>query len=249
MRFTCFECGQTIAASDLAGLGDAFVAHARSVHDWPYPEQGIRNYAEATQRLTGGSARLDAIDPPEIHPVTKDRLDDWRRFFDHDAFVATPEWASCYCLAPHPGRHPVDDDPPHWTQSRDTMTGLLTAGGAFGYLAYVSGRVAGWVNASKRSQYSGRFQPDDGLDPEFVIGITCFVIAPPYRRHGIAAALLDRVVADAPERGGRWVEAYPYNDSGGNDAHNYRGPRSMYERRGFQEVEIRERDTILRREV
>jgi len=115
-------------------LGDAYVAHAREVHDWPYPEQAIRNYAEATQRLTGGSERPPAIEDFEIHSVTDDRIDDWRSFFDHDAFVGVPKWAACYCLAPHPSC-PPDNDPPHWTQDRETMTGLLTAGGAYGYLA------------------------------------------------------------------------------------------------------------------
>lgn len=249
MELTCFECGTQIAAPELSGLGDAFISHARSEHDWPYPEMGIRNYAEATQRLTGGSERLDNAEPPEIHPVSDDRLEDWRRFFDHDAFVGTPEWAACYCLAPHPARHPVDDDPPHWTESRGTMTGLLSSRDAFGYLAYVSGSVAGWVNASKRSQYSGRYRPDDGLDPDRVIGVTCFVIAPPYRRHGIAAELLDRVIADAPDRGASWVEGYPHNDAGSSDAHNYRGPSTLFDRFGFTKVEVRERDTIVRRAV
>jgi len=248
MQFTCFECGQTVTAPKLSMLGDAYVAHAREVHDWPYPDQAIRNYAEATQRLTGGSERLPAIEEPEIHPVTDDRVDDWRRFFDHDAFVGVPEWAACYCLTPHPSR-PPDDDPPHWTENRETMTGLLTAGGAYGYLAYVSGRVAGWVNASKRSNYSRPFQPDDGLDPDEVIGVTCFVIASPYRRHGISARLLARVIADAPGRGARWVEGYPFNSATDNDAHNFRGPRSLYDRNQFDEIEIRERDTIVRRAV
>ena len=81
-------------------LGDAYVAHAREVHDWPYPEQAIRNYAEATQRLTGGSERPPAIEDFEIHSVTDDRIDD----------------------------------------------------------------------ASKRSDYAQRFKPDDGVDPDEVIG-------------------------------------------------------------------------------
>jgi len=35
----------------------------------------------------------------------------------------------------------------------------------------------------------------------------CFVIAPPFRRHGVASALLDRVLADASNRGASWIEA------------------------------------------
>jgi hypothetical protein len=30
MQLECFECGTTIAADDLSGLGDAFLAHARA---------------------------------------------------------------------------------------------------------------------------------------------------------------------------------------------------------------------------
>lgn len=82
-----------------------------------------------------------------------------------------------------------------------------------------------------------------------MIGVTCYIIAPPYRRHGIAAALLDRVVADAPNRGARWVQAYPYNDAGDPNPQNYRGPRAMYDARGFDTIEVRDRDTIVRRRI
>jgi hypothetical protein len=53
MHLDCFECGATVEADDLADLGERFLAHGRTSHEWPYPDQGIRNYAEATQRLTG----------------------------------------------------------------------------------------------------------------------------------------------------------------------------------------------------
>ena len=254
MELTCFECGTSITGPDLKGLGDAFLAHARSQHDWPYPDQGIRNYAEATQRLTGGSERLPSIGEVTIHPVTEDRLDDWLAFFDHDAFVGKPEWASCYCLEPH--RHPsegaeIAEEEPSWRDTRGAMTELLRDGEAFGYLAYTDGKAAGWVNASMRSGYADYFRLVDpsGPDAEDVIGITCFVIAPPYRRHGMAAALLDRVIADAPGRGASWVEAYPFNEPEQTDAGNFRGPRSMYEERDFEPVEVRGRDTVMRRRV
>jgi hypothetical protein len=84
------ECGATVEADDLADLGDRFLPHARSSHEWPYPDQGIRNYAEATQRLTGPSDRLPALGELTIHPVTEDRLDDWAAFFDHEALCRDP---------------------------------------------------------------------------------------------------------------------------------------------------------------
>jgi len=91
--------------------------------------------------------------------------------------------------------------------------------GLFGYLAYVDGNTAGWVNASPRSAYGMYCEVDpDGPDPASVIGVSCFIIAPPYRRHGLAARLLDKVIADAADRGAHWVEGYPHNDPQGDDA-------------------------------
>jgi hypothetical protein len=59
-----------------------------------------RNYADATKRLTGSTERLSEIGEVAVHRVTDDRIDDWLRFFDHDAFAGNPDWASCYCLEP-----------------------------------------------------------------------------------------------------------------------------------------------------
>lgn len=248
MKLDCFECGTTIQAEDEEGLGDEFLAHARADHDWPYPDQAIRNYAAATQRLTGPSERVPSLGEVAIHPVDETRLDDWARFFDHDAFVGNPEWAGCYCLEPHvraPG-HDSDEDP-HWRDNRTAMLARLRTGRSHGYLAYVDGTPAGWVNASWRADYT--LYPDTEGDPAGteVVGVSCFIIAPPYRRHGLADALLDRVLEDAAERGAAWVEAYPLNEQPEGDAGSFRGPRSMYDQRGFSPVRTTERHTVVRR--
>jgi GNAT superfamily N-acetyltransferase len=206
---------------------------------------------EATQRLTGPSERLATLGELTIHPVTEERLDDWAAFFDHDAYVGKPEWAGCYCLEPHVATPdaPEEPDVPPWRTNREAMLRRLRGGDAFGYLAYVDGRPAGWVNASVRADYT--LHPDGPDDPPGteVIGISCFVIAPPYRRHGVAAALLDRVLADAPARGAAWVEAYPFTEDLEDDAGGFRGPRSLYDQRGFQPVRTRARDTVVRRAI
>jgi GNAT superfamily N-acetyltransferase len=252
MDLVCFDCQATISAEDLGPLGDALVEHARSQHDWPYNDQAIRNFAEATQRLTGPAERLETIGDLTVHEVTQDRIDDWLEFFDHDAFVGMPEWAACYCLEPHV-RHPSEPqegDDPHWRENRQAMSSRLRHGLSFGYLAYVDGRPAGWVNASKRSTYRLYEGVDpEGPDPESVIGVSCFIVAPPYRQHGLAEALLDRVIADAAERGAQWIEAYPFNTLSETDSGKFRGPRSMYDSRQFETVQVRERDSVVRRPV
>ena len=249
MSFDCFQCGARMEAADPSRLGDVFLAHARTEHDWPFSDQAVRNYAEATQRLTGPADRLPAIGAVTIHPVTEERIEEWLAFFDHDAFVGNPQWAACYCLEPHvrrPGG--PDDDGRPWRQNREVMVDRLRRGASFGYLAEVDGRPAGWVNASKRSEYTLHTVPD-GPDGGDVVGVSCFVIAPPYRRHGVAAALLDRVIADAPSRGAHWVEGYPFREPEAGDAGNFRGPRSLYEERGFEPVAEGERDVVMRRPV
>ena len=254
MRSGCFGCDVVVEARDAEGVADAFVAHAAEAHDWSYPEEALRNYArnyaEARERLTGSTERLPEIGEITVHRVTEDRIDDWLGFFDHDGFAGNPDWASCYCLEPH--ELPPPEMPERlWTHNRNAMAERLRHGRAFGYLAYVDGKPAGWVNASSRSDYAEYLRPadSDGSAPESAIGVSCFVIAPPYRRHGVAGALLDRVVADAADRGASWVEGYPRNKPEEGDGGNFRGPRSMYESRGFEPVEVRDRDTVIRRPV
>jgi GNAT superfamily N-acetyltransferase len=250
MQVKCFECSVTVEAADADALEDAFVLHGQTVHQWSYPEQAVRNYArnfaEAVERLTGPTERRDEIGPIVVLPVTADRIGDWLDFFDHDGFAGNPDWASCYCLYPH---SPPPPEMPEraWRQSRAMVVERLRGGGTHGYLAYVDGRPAGWVNASLRASYELFAGVDPGgPDPAQVIGVSCFVVAPPYRRHGVASALLDRVIADAAARGAAFVEAYPHSAPDQNDAGHFRGPRSMYEARGFQQVEVRENFALQR---
>jgi GNAT superfamily N-acetyltransferase len=251
VKVKCFGCDALIDAATSDAIVDAFVAHARERHTWSTPEEALRNYArnvaEAPERLTGSTERLPEIGAITVHPVTDDRVGDWLRFFDHDGFAGNPDWAACYCLEPHV---PATPELPEraWRDARAAVAGRLRCGSTFGYLAYVDGRTAGWVNASLRSDY-GLYRHVDpaGPAPSSVIGVSCFVIAPPFRRHGVASALLDRVIADASGRGAAWIEAYPLNKPEQGDAGHFRGPRSIYDARGFESIEVRERDTVVRR--
>jgi GNAT superfamily N-acetyltransferase len=253
------ECGTEVSAEDDAAFGEAFLRHVRAEHtDWPYPDVAVRNYGEALLRLTGPTERRSAIGAVEVVPVTEDRIEDWTRFFDHDGFVGRPEWAACYCTEPHllsrVSGPPADgaaagDDPEArtWRDNRSTMQELLRTGRSFGYLAYVDGVPAGWVNASLRREYALFRLLDD--DHGHVIGISCFVIAPPFRRHGIAGRLLDRVLADAADRGATAVEAYPFAEGRTEADADFRGPRSLYDERGFELVEERDRYAVVRKRV
>ena len=239
-------CGTRLAGADIDAFSPVWMAHVTDAHaDLPFPEEAIRNYGEGLARMTGGTERLEQIGAVEVHPVTADRVDDWLDLFDHDVFAGKPEWSACYCTEPHLLQ---PDDPGSnrgtWREKRALMVERLRTGTTQGYLAYVDGRPAGWVNASTRDHYA-LFQRGDDEDA-CTIGIACFAIAPPYRGHGVAAALLDHVLADAASRQAEWVEAYPFlevEDAGTN----FRGARALYDERGFTEVKVRARDTVVRR--
>src|SRR5262245_33058962 len=151
MNVKCFGCGALIEADGSEAAADAFVAHGKESHTWSYPEEAIRNYArnyaDATERLSVDMERRPEIADFTVHPMTEDRIGDWLRFFDRDGFAGNPDWASCYCLEPHVAATPEHPERA-WRETRATMAERLRCGTTFGYLAYVEGRPAGWVNAS-----------------------------------------------------------------------------------------------------
>jgi GNAT superfamily N-acetyltransferase len=248
----CDECGATVTADDDASFGAAFLAHARAAHEeWnQYPDPAVQNYGDALLRLTGRKERLESISSVVVERVTADRIDDFLSFMDHDAFVGNPAWAACYCTEPHTmvrGTSPFDEPTRSWRERRETIVEFLSTGKTFGYLAYADGRPAGWVNASTKAECA-LYARGDGEDAD-VISISCFVIAPPYRRHGLADALLRRVIEDAPSRGHAWIEAYPPTEGRSDDAGNFRGPRALYARHGFEAVGEDGVNTVMRRRV
>ena len=245
---TCTLCGTAaIAADDVDAFGEAFLTHCRDAHgDLPYPDELKRAYGQSLARQTGATERLAAIGDVEIHRVTEERIDDWLDLFDHRAFTTNVENGACYCLEPHEIGRPEAEHVPwtDWRARRAAMVERLRAGTTVGYLAYVDGVAAGWVNASKRADCSMFRRGDE--DDAASVSVSCFAIAPPYRAHGIAQALLARVVADAAAREATWVEAYPFNGDDGQGS-GFRGGRVMYDAAGFTEVQVRQRDTVVRR--
>ena len=76
--------------------------------------------------------------------------------------------------------------------------------------------------------------------------VTCFGCDTVIEAHDVSA-IADAFVAHA--RGAAWIEAYPINVPEDTDGGHFRGPRGIYEARGFQPVVVGERDTVLRRRV
>jgi GNAT superfamily N-acetyltransferase len=77
-------------------------------------------------------------------------------------------------------------------------------------------------------------------DPGAIWSVTCFVVAPGYRRKGIAAALLQAAVEHAFTHGAAAVEAYPVDPVArpkAGPADLYQGPLPLFVAAGFSLVD------------
>lgn len=237
MRSERCECGVIVTGHDLDELIATGLEHFTKVHpELGLTEVGMRNYYEAMDRLTGPTERLAEIGDIEIRETSAELLDDLMTFFDHEAFAGRPEWGACYCVHHH---RPIDMRNCAWQENREELAERIRLGATRGILAYVDGRLGGWCNASLRSEFPELLGLDD-LPDEEVGSIWCFVISPPYRRHGLAGRLLEGACKSFENRGLRVAEAYPRRSLNASadwaDAVAFHGPMEMFLRVGFSPV-------------
>ncbi len=218
--------------------------HFTSVHpEFGLREVNVRDYLEAEDRLAPVRPRQAEVREVEVQPATPDLLDDLLHFFDAEGFAGKPEWAACYCMAHHLGEGRPDYCR---ANNRAALAQRIKDGTTTGLLAYADGKVAAWCNASSRSAYVHYAGRDANNDDE-VGSIVCFLVAPPYRKHGLAKKLLDAACDSFVDRGFKLAEAYP-NKQPQDDASAYHGPLSMYLEVGFTEIgPLDERLTVVQK--
>jgi GNAT superfamily N-acetyltransferase len=234
---TC-SCGEAVTAQNLETLIDPVFAHFTKVHpEWEVGRIDVRNYLEAEDRMAGRpTERLDHIGEVEIVPIEPTHADEVIGFFDRDAFCDNPAWADCYCLA-----YFLNADAPSrpWQENREEMRTRISEGRVTGTLAYVDGRLAGWCNASARSEMPRR----SGNDDSGVCSVVCFVVSPPHRRHGLSRLLLEGAIAEARRNGFDLVEAYPTRTPD-TAASAFTGTLDLYLHAGFEQVTDGDRPTV-----
>jgi ribosomal protein S18 acetylase RimI-like enzyme/uncharacterized protein YndB with AHSA1/START domain len=193
-------------------------------------------------------ARLPVIGEVEIRDLTPERIPDYQKFFDDEAFRDYPSWQSCYCMETHRKQDEADWNLRTGADNRRDMTSLIDQGKVTALLAYADGKPVGWCNFGETTRLSGvmlklglKAEDHDGIG-----SVACFVIAAPYRGHGIATRLLDAAIERLRARGLRAVEAYPKRAEGSVHA-NYRGPLGMFLRAGFEPYRETERMLVVRK--
>ena len=180
------------------------------------------------------------IDGYRVEPPTPERFDDFV------AVVGTGGIGGCWCM--------------HWTcpssaawgagckgggrsSNRQAFRDLVDAGPPPGLLAYDDGEPVAWCRVMPRTSLPGlansrSFKTD--LDIDGVWSVACFVVRRAHRGQGLTSVLIAAAIDFVRERGGRFVEGYPWDtDVAKSDSVVYTGLASTFDRMGFEVVQRR----------
>ena len=205
--------------------------HLGEAHEIDVTAVTARNAIERERALGPIPASREALGPVSTRTLSPGLVDDFAGFFDDTAFTDNIGWASCYCMFHHLDGSNWGERT--WQENRAEMLERIRAGKTTGILAYVEGVVAGWVNASRLSEYPPHRHGDARDD--ITGAIVCFVVGPAYRGHGLGFLLLDAACDLLADAGLTGVEGYP-PDRATSAAAAYHGTAEMYRRAGFTSV-------------
>lgn len=168
-----------------------------------------------------------------IRPITIHDGPLFIEFMDSLSFSHQPLWKGCYCRYYH-----TDCSQPDWNKRSEEMNkqealNAIDAGLMHGYLAFDQDTPIGWLNAGHWENYP-RLKSDlsQWADPDTAL-LICFLIKEDYRNQGIATSLLEFAERDLKGLGYTQVLSVPVDDVKVSES-QYRGPKSLYEKKGYQ---------------
>lgn len=126
---------------------------------------------------------------------------------------------------------------------------LFSRGEYDGYILYVDGTPAGWVQCGARDRLK-KLTSQLSLPPDpLVFAVTCFVIALQFRKQGLAHRLLDCLLEDLKAKGVSRVQAFPKKGEKLKDGSVWMGPLGLYEKAGFSRVREDEYTVVMERDL
>lgn len=161
-------------------------------------------------------------------------------------FQHAPNWAGCFCRFYH-----TDCSMDAWitrspSLNRQETIEAIQNGTMKGYLAFEDDRLIGWLNANHVSAYprlKGFVEPY--VEDANTAALVCFVIHPDVRGQGVATQLLKACLDGLKAQGYVQILGIPFDDPQ-QPQKAYHGSLSMYLKAGFQRVESRGPQHIVR---
>jgi ribosomal protein S18 acetylase RimI-like enzyme len=167
----------------------------------------------------------------QIKALSPELLDDFLSYFDNIAFSDNPEWAGCYCQFYHFKGTSEEFSKRTAKDNRESSKKLILSGKMNGLMAYHDDKPVGWCNVNSKENYA--IIPFKEESQEKIASIICFIIAPSYRKHGLARKLLRYACSSSQDKEYDLIEVYPRKGKKLSDAISYRGPASLYLSEGF----------------
>jgi GNAT superfamily N-acetyltransferase len=167
----------------------------------------------------------------QILPLTPERQAGFLAYMGGAAFADNPKWQSCYCQFLYVDHRQVTWMARSAEQNRAAACQRIGQGTMQGLPAYRDGQVVGWCNAAPRLMLDA-FADEPDPQAHQIGQITCFVVAKPHRRSGVATALLQAACDALKAQGLTIAEASPKPGIDDDGANHY-GPMSLYLQAGF----------------
>ncbi len=118
-------------------------------------------------------------------------------------------------------------------ENRALREAVFDRGEYDGYLLYVGDEPAGWCQCGPRDRLGHLCRRYDLEADHKTWAISCFFIAPKYRRQGLARHLLEEVITDLRNRGVERVQAFPLREAQLQAEDLWKGPEIIFQDLGF----------------
>jgi GNAT superfamily N-acetyltransferase len=169
----------------------------------------------------------------DFHPLTPGRWKDLEALFGPRGACG-----GCWCMWWRLKRSQFEKQ--KGPGNRRALKKIVDSGEIPGLLAYAHGQPIAWCSVGPREAYPvlERSRILKRVDDKPVWSVVCFVVAKPFRRHGISVKLLKAAVEYAKKRGAKIVEGYPVEPKKASmpDVFAYYGFASTFRKAGFAEV-------------
>jgi GNAT superfamily N-acetyltransferase len=124
--------------------------------------------------------------------------------------------------------------------NKAAMRAIVDSGQPTGILAYQESEPIGWCSIAPRESFGSlnRSPVLKRIDDQPVWSLVCLFVGEPYRRRGVAEALVRAALDHVAQQGGRIIEAYPTISSKDElpPVSSFMGVPELFLRLGFKEV-------------